>query len=147
MFLLFWRLPEIKILYANVPYMSSNQKKWEMSVWRWFWNSVCFIEQIGNSKKQKKYLRNERHLCLVVYIFIKLSQNVCLIKIPNVTSGCEKFSGIIAFLEIICFITWNVITLSNFYKSDEFLTFVWLVLLYDLFGSRSRISINSYCIR
>ena len=45
------------------------------------WDIIC--ERVfwvnSTAKCLKKYHKNERHLCLVAYIFTKLSQNVCLI--------------------------------------------------------------------
>ena len=60
-----------------------------------FYFQNCFLGQVGNTALcLKKYHKNEWHLCLVTYIFTKLSsQNMCLrikyifwyIDMPDVT--------------------------------------------------------------
>ena len=51
----------------------------------------------------KKYHRNERHLCLVAYSFIKLSQNICLINIDilmywQITCSCKLWHAPLLWL-------------------------------------------------
>ena len=60
---------------------------------------------------QKKYHKNKRHLCLVTYIFIKLSQNVCLIDayiscifMPDVTAIYGTPLDFIAFFWVFSYI-------------------------------------------
>ena len=102
-----------------------------MYVWTLFGISICFWDcSLGRSATlpyvEKKYYKNERYLRLVTHIFIKHSQNMCLINtdcidILDVTASYGMSFDSVAFLKnfhtlLTSIYVWSVVFSPNFHR-------------------------------
>ena len=116
---------------------------------------------LGKSKTlpciEKKYHKNERHMCKVTPIFTKLALNMCLfsaqifmIEFPGVTTSYGETLDFIAFFEYFYTLmtsihVWSIVSSLNFHRLCAWIVWIfWYVNVPNVIASYGKFS-NLLC--